>query len=214
MIQLDHVVYVVENLDTAVAEIERTYGVVSLPGGIHPEGTTNRVVPLRGSQYFEFITAHDREACEKDEIGRQVLSVMAQGGGLRWWSLRTDRIESLASRSGLELVPGTIQDPDGTIRDLGPSLDAPDDHNGALPFFSQYAEDLTERAAVWDERFERAAHPSGAAALAWVEVAVDESILRDWVGGAFVPVRTVPGDEGIKAVGLTCANGEIVIRNE
>jgi len=48
MIELDHVVFVVENLDDAVESVERRYGLVSLPGGVHPEGTANRVVPLRG----------------------------------------------------------------------------------------------------------------------------------------------------------------------
>jgi hypothetical protein len=214
VIELDHVIYVVEDLDSAVASLERKYGLVSLPGGIHPEGTANRVVPLRGSQYLEFLTAHDRQACEKDETGRRVLSLMDRGGGLAWWGLRTDRIAELAARTGLPLLPGSIQDPDGTTRDLGPALVAPDEHEGALPFFCQYAEDLAERAAVWDERFARAAHPSGATAFAWVEVAIDESVLRDWVDEPSLPVRIASGPEGIRGVGLTSATGEIAIVND
>jgi hypothetical protein len=214
MIELDHVVYVVENLSTPVAEIERKHGIVSLPGGVHPEGTAIRVVPLRQSRYLEFITAHDWEVCETNDVGRRVLSLMAQGGGFAWWGLRTDRIESLAERTGQPLMPGSIEDPDGTVRDLGPALDAADDHNGALPFFCQYAEDLRERENVWDERFERAAHPSGASAIAWIEVSIEEPVLRDWLNGASLSVRIVPGDEGIERVGLTSAHGEIVIGND
>jgi hypothetical protein len=153
MIQLDHVVYVVENLDTTMAEIERKHGIVSIPGGIHPEGTANRLVPLTGSQYVEFITAHDPEACQRDDFGRRVLSLMAQGGGLGWWGVRTDRIESLASKAGLQMSRVSIEDPDGTITEVGASFDAPGDHNGALPFIIQYAEDMIKRAAVWNERF-------------------------------------------------------------
>jgi len=139
---------------------------------------------------------------------------MDRGGGLAWWGLRTDRIEELAARAGAELIPGTIQDPDGTTRDLGPALLPPDDHNGALPFFCQYAEDLAERARVWGERFARAAHPSGALSFAWVEVAVDESVLRDWVMESSIPVRVGSGVDGIKGIGLATAEGEIVIRDE
>ncbi len=72
MLSLDHLVYVVQDLEASVAEIERTYGLTSLPGGIHPEGTANRFVPLRESQYLEFLTVHDPEACQEDEVGRAV----------------------------------------------------------------------------------------------------------------------------------------------
>jgi hypothetical protein len=89
VIELDHVVYVVDDLGEAVREIERTYGIVSLPGGTHPGGTANRVVPLRGSQYLEFLTVVDEAAAEEDEISRSVLSRMAGGGGFAWWGLRT-----------------------------------------------------------------------------------------------------------------------------
>jgi hypothetical protein len=121
----------------------------------------------------------------------------------------------LAAKAGTELLPPlTIKDPDGTVRDLGPAPVAPDDHEGALPFYCQYAEDLAYRAAVWDERYDRAAHPSGVRGFAWVEVAVDESVFRAWVDEPSIPVRFLAGVEGIKGVGLTTPDGEIAIRND
>jgi hypothetical protein len=38
--------------------------------------------------------------------------------------------------------------------------------------------------------------------LTWIEVAGDEARLRDWLGGAELPVRVVPGDPAVRAIGI------------
>jgi glyoxalase-like protein len=211
VLELDHVILVVGDLEEAAARIERDYGLVSLPGGIHPEGTANSVVPLHNSQYLELLTAHDREACSRDDIGRRVLSLIERGGGLAWWGLQTDAIDSIAARTGIEPIPGSIQDADGNTTGSWRGIDPPDDRGGALPFFIQYDQDLAARAARWEERHRQAAHPSGASGFAWVEVAIDEALLRDWVGDPRLPVRLNAGPEGIRRVGLATQGGELVI---
>lgn len=212
MLSLDHLVYVVPDLDASVAEIERTYGMTSLPGGIHPEGTSNRLIPLRDSQYLEFITVHDPDACQEDDVGRAVLALMASGGGLAWWGLRTDRIEDLAARLGLSAVPGSIQDPTGETIASWRVISPLDDLNGALPFFVQYDQSLADRAVIWDARYEEASHESGVTSFAWVEVSVGEPELRNWIDEPSLPVRISSGPAGLRGVGLNSPAGEIIIR--
>ncbi len=137
---------------------------------------------------------------------------MANGGGLAWWGLRTDRIEGLAARLELKAVPGSIQDSAGKTVGSWREISPLEDLNGALPFFVQYDQDLAERAATWDARYEEASHESGATTFSWVEVSVGESEFRKWVGESPLPVRISSGPAGLRSVALNTPAGEFVIR--
>lgn len=53
---LDHLVYVVPDLDEAIAEFERRLGVAPSPGGRHPGlGTRNAILPFEGETYLELM---------------------------------------------------------------------------------------------------------------------------------------------------------------
>jgi hypothetical protein len=61
VIQIDHVVYAVRDLDAAAERFRRAYGLGSVAGGRHAGwGTGNRIVPL-GDQYVELISVVDPE---------------------------------------------------------------------------------------------------------------------------------------------------------
>ena len=56
-------------------------------------------------------------------------------------------------------------------------------------------------------------HPSGATGIAWLELGGDEARLREWLGGAELPIRVVDGEPGLRAVGLRGPSGaEVVLR--
>src|SRR4051794_41286944 len=66
---IDHVIYAVDDLDTAGAALFDREGLASVPGGRHEGwGTANRIVPL-GESYLELIAVVDVEEAEQSEFG-------------------------------------------------------------------------------------------------------------------------------------------------
>ncbi len=51
---IDHIVIVVNNLDVASTQFE-TAGFTVTPGGSHPTGTYNALIPFQDGSYFELI---------------------------------------------------------------------------------------------------------------------------------------------------------------
>ena len=190
-LQIDHVLYAVTDLDAAATRFEEDLGLFSIPGGPHPGwGTANRIVPL-GPDYLELVGVVDRDAAEASLFGRLVLDA---GDGLIGWSIGTDDLDRVANRLGLEIVRGKRKRPDGvrlTWRAAG--IEEAMRTHGALPFFIQ-----------WEGPGEL--HPGGdhqaPAGIGWVEVASDEAQLRDWLGGAELPVRFAPEGSGITAASI------------
>lgn len=190
-LRIDHVLYAVTDLEAAATRFEEDLGLFSIPGGPHPGwGTANRIVPL-GPDYLELVGVVDREAAEASSFGRLVLEA---GDGLVGWSIGTDDLDRVANRLGLQIVRGKRKRPDGvrlTWRAAG--IEAAMRSHGALPFFIQ-----------WEGPGEL--HPGGdhqaPAGIGWVEVASDEAQLRDWLGGAELPVRFASDGSGITAASI------------
>jgi len=190
-LRIDHVLYAVTDLEAAATRFEEDLGLDSIPGGPHPGwGTANRIVPL-GPDYLELVGVVDRQAAEASSFGRLVLDA---GDGLVGWSIGTDDLDRVASRLGLEIVRGKRKRPDGvrlTWRAAG--IEEAMRSHGALPFFIQ-----------WEGPGEL--HPGGdhqaPAGIDWVEVASDEAQLRDWLGGAELPVRFASEGSGITAASI------------
>jgi hypothetical protein len=190
-LQIDHVLYAVTDFEAAATRFEEDLGLDSIPGGPHPGwGTANRIVPL-GPDYLELVGVVDREAAEASSFGRLVLEA---GDGLVGWSIGTDDLDRVANRLGLEIVRGKRNRPDGvrlTWRAAG--IEEAMRSRGALPFFIQ-----------WEGPGEL--HPGGdhqaPAGIGWVEVASDEAQLRDWLGGAELPVRFASEGTGITSASI------------
>jgi len=195
-LRIDHVLYAVSDLDAAAARFEEDLGLESLPGGRHSAwGTANRIVPL-GPDYLELIGVVDPETAAESDFGRLVLDA---GDRLVGWSVATDELEPIVQRLGLEVERGSRKRPDGVrlawrLAGLHEALTS----SGGLPFFIQ-----------WEGPGEL--HPGGdhsaPPGIRWVEVALDEGELRDWLGGAQLPVRFAAQGRGIAAAGI----GEIVL---
>jgi hypothetical protein len=190
-LRIDHVLYAVADLDAGATRLEEELGLESVPGGTHPAwGTANRVVQL-GPDYVELIGVADPEVAATSDFGRVVLDA---GDGLMGWAVATDDLDGIAARLGLGIERGARKRPDGVrlawrLAGMAQALAS----GGFLPFFIQ-----------WDGPGEL--HPGGdhsaPPGVAYVEVAGDEARLREWLGGADLPVRIRPTGSGIVAAGI------------
>ena len=208
MLALDHVIYVVRDLDVAARRIRFELGLDSYPGGEHAGmGTHNRVVPVGGNQYVELMATKDAEAAATHPFAALIDGWAAQGERLRTWCLATDDIDAVGRRLGLEAAAWSRERPDGV--QLRWRLCGVEQSNAdpSLPFFIQ-----------WDVPTEQ--HPSGGAVshtvepqgFAWLEVGGDAGRIATWTDGADLPIRVVDADEGPRAVGIQTPDGEVVLR--
>ena len=203
MLEVDHVLIAVGNLDEAAERFEREYGLRSVDGGRHPGwGTANRVVPL-GREYLELIGVVDPDEALEHPFGRWMLERVEDGDHLLRCCLRPQDFEATAERIGHEPVPGSRDLPEGESlhwRLVG--LEAAMTEN--LPFFIEWGSGQHPGAA-------EVRHPSKAMGIAWVEIGGDSRKLRDWLGEDVAAVKLVGGKPGVRRVGIIAADGDLVL---
>ena len=206
MLELDHVVYATADLDATADAWRRTYGLRSIDGGRHERwGTENRIVPL-GSTYLELLAVFDPALAGEDRFATSVAERAEAGGGWLTPVLRTDDLEKIAARLGLEIVEGSRRRPDGELlrwRSAGVS-DARRERS--WPFF-----------IAWDVPPElhpsatRAGHGTRATGISSVEVSGARAQLEAWIGEALPELTVVEGPPSIRRVTIATVDGEIAI---
>ena len=206
---MDHVIYAVEDLDTAGAALFDREGLASVPGGRHEGwGTANRIVPF-GESYLELIAVVDVEEAEQSEFGRAVRRATTEDRPLVGWVVATDDIDGVASRLDLEVEEKSREADDGStlswrLAGLERAM-----KTGALPFFVQWEVPPERHPGVAEVRHE--ADPRG---IAWVEVCADDpDEVREWLGedAGDLPVRITDGDPALGAAAIETSGGEIVL---
>ena len=205
MLEVDHVLIAVGNLDEAAERFERDYGLKSIDGGTHPGwGTANRIVPL-GREYLELIGVVDPDEAIEHPFGRWMLQRVADGDHLLRCCLRPNDIEQTAERIGHEPVPGSRATPEGgSVHWRLVGLEAAMTEN--LPFFIEWDPDSEHPGAKDLE------HPSQAMGIAWVEIGGEPARLKEWLGEEVAAVRLVGGAPGVKAIGVIAPEGDIVLK--
>jgi Glyoxalase-like domain len=204
----DHVIFAVDDLDTAAAALEEREGLASVPGGRHPGwGTANRIVPL-GETYLELVTVVDVEEAKESSFGSAVLRAIDDERPLVGWVVATDDIEGVASRLDLEVERRSRDRPDGSelswrLAGMEAAMET-----GALPFFVQWEGGPEDHPGAAEARHD--ADPGG---IAWIEVSAEEERLRDWLGDSDVPVRITEGDPAIHRAAIDTGVAELVLRN-
>jgi len=204
--RVDHVIYAVDDLETAGRRFYEEFGLGSVEGGRHPGwGTANRIVPL-GTAYLELVTVVDSDEAVSSDFGRAVSKAIAAGEQLVGWAVAIDDLEAAARRLRLEVVGGSRTTPDGTT--LSWQLAGVDAlATGALPVFIEWggSEELHPGRAEAHHRLT----PTG---FAWVEVAADEQSLHSWLGAFDFELRIVEGAPGLAAVAVGTDAEELVLR--
>ena len=202
---LDHVVMTVAAYDTAAARLLKDHGLASVPGGKHlGHGTGNRIVPL-GPSYLELMAVVDQEEAAASDLGRWVTGRTANGDAPAALCLRTDNIERVADRRGLEPLAMSRRRPDGTplswhLVGLSQMLEE------GLPFYIEWdaaVEDLPGRMVAAHE-----VNPSG---ISWVEIGGDAARLASWLGPHALDIRPVSGGIGVQRLGVGTSAGEVVL---
>lgn len=189
-IEIDHVVICVDNL-TAAADLLRTrHGLASTLGGRHSgHGTANSIVPL-GSTYLELVAVVDSDEASRSPFGRWVGEMAAPEMAPHAVCLRTDDLDLVSSKLGLEVICMSRRRPDGVElrwRLAGLSQTVTD----GLPFFIEWD--------ISDEDHPGRADLPQAAEATFIELRLtgDVGQLADWVGGA-PGIRLSSGPPGVR----------------
>lgn len=208
MLWFDHVIYGTADMEGAAERWRHEYGLGSYVGGRHEgRGTGNRIVPL-GPSYLELMGVVDRDEAEGSDVGKWLLSSIAQGDRLFAWCLRTDDIDEVSARLGLAPDAWKRALPDGrelTWRLAGLERSIADP---SLPFFIQWdvPEDLQPGSGAAD-------HDVSPQGIEWLEVEGDPTAIQDCLAGAELDVRVRSGGgRGVTTVAVATADGRLVIR--
>ena len=207
-LRIDHVIYAVDDLDSAGALLFEREGLASVPGGRHEGwGTANRIVPL-GESYLELITDVDPDEAEQSEFGRAVRRALTEDHPLVGWVVATDDIDAVAKRLDLQVEEKSREASDGStlswqLAGLERAM-----KTGALPFFVQWDMPPERHPGAVEVR-----HEADLRGIAWVEVTTDEpDELREWLGDADdLPLRITEGEPALAAAAIETGGGEIVL---
>lgn len=133
---VDHVIVCVANLEEGARRFESEFGVLSIEGGRHRgQGTANRLVPL-GENYIELLAVVAPKEAKTSALGTWALHRAAVPGAAGV-CLRTDDLDSVSTRLGLQPTQMSRVTPDGVILDWRlAGLKQAFAHN--LPFFIEW----------------------------------------------------------------------------
>jgi hypothetical protein len=144
MLRVDHLVYAVPDLDTAVADLERRLGVRATPGGQHQgRGTRNALIALDADSYLEILAP---DPAQPAPAGGRWFGVDPETPPrIAGWAVKGSdlaRVAASAAARGVPLGPvvaGARQRPDGVT--LRWTLTDPGVASGVtlLPFFIDWA---------------------------------------------------------------------------
>ncbi|MGH8945578.1 MAG: VOC family protein [Acidimicrobiia bacterium] len=192
---IDHVVFCVSDLERASQHLARGYGFVSHAGGRHPgHGTANRIVPL-GESYLELVAVVDPIETAGSLFGSWVDANATNPPRPHALCLRTDDLDGVCERLGLEPVVMSRETPDGSplrwrLAGFEQVL------TESLPFFIEWQ--------VPDDRLPGRMEPGNDAHIDEVIVTGDPDRLQSWVADA-TGVTIEAGSPGIDWVGFAVA---------
>ncbi|MDP9069659.1 MAG: VOC family protein [Actinomycetota bacterium] len=206
MLEFDHVLVAVRDLDAAAVRFRTEFGLASVEGGRHTGlGTGNRIIPL-GPDYIELIAVVDESEAEGSPLAAWVSRLSSGGDRLAALCLRVDHIDDVCERLGLTALEMQRRRPDGQILKwkLAGLEDALADP--CLPFYIEWLvprDQLPGRAPADHE-----VEPRG---IEWVDVAGDAAVIQRRLLGSDLDVRVAAQGEGLNAVSIATDTGSILL---
>jgi hypothetical protein len=93
---IDHLMYVVSDLDSGMKAMENLTGCKTVYGGSHPgNGTCNAILPLAGQQYIE-VMAPDPGQSLAGTMGEELTKLKQPG--IRSWALQVEDLDTISDR--------------------------------------------------------------------------------------------------------------------
>ncbi len=141
--QVDHLIYLVPDLDDAIDSMERTTGVRPVFGGQHPgRGSHNALLSIGDGVYLEILAPDPSqpEASAERFSGRTIQPRMVG------WAARGDDLDELmreAESRGVslqEVRSGGREKPDGTMLTWRTTAPLGGDEGGLIPFFIDWGD--------------------------------------------------------------------------
>jgi len=206
VLSIDHVIFVVEDLDHAANALFEETGLASVAGGRHPgHGTGNRIIPL-GTAYLELMAVIDPVEAASSPMGRWAAANERPRLSPAALCLRTEDADYEAERLGLVAVPMTRNRPDG--RSLSWRLVGVDEMFGPqrLPFFIEWEvepHDHPGRSVA-----EHRVNPTGIAAI---ELVGDRQLIDERLGEHALPITVRDGIPGVTGVVISTESGDLAI---
>jgi hypothetical protein len=204
-VEIDHVLFAVDDLPAAAQAMEAGHGLSSIEGGRHPGwGTANRIVPL-GDAYLELVAIVDQTEAAQSLFGSWVASAAGTLGGPFGWAVRTPRLDDVAHRLGLTVSAGSRLDRSGRplrwrLAGVEQAADEP-----SLPFFIEW-----EAGTPLPGRAPRA-DPVGALKIVSLRLTGDADRLAAWLGCRDMPITVRSGAPAVTGITLAGSAGEIVL---
>jgi hypothetical protein len=170
-----------------------------------PYGPADRGAALSLETFIELITVVDPAEAAESAFGRWVASGATLEGRQLGWVVRTDDIDGVAKRLGLEVAAKSRKDASGRTlswRVAGIEEAAADP---SLPFFVEWGDGTPHpgRAPI--------THPAGAVEIASLELDADRQRLANWLGSDRLPITVREGDPAVASVLLSGAGGEFTL---
>jgi Glyoxalase-like domain len=204
-LELDHVLIAVTDLAAAARTIEERHGLASVEGGRHPGwGTANRIVPL-GETYLELIAVVDPAEAAGSAFGSWVAGGATSEGKPLGWVVRTDDIDGVAERLGLEVVAKSRKDASGRTLSWRVAGIEEATAEPSLPFFVEWGDGTPYPGHA------PVTHPAGEVKIASLELKGERQRLADWLGSHRLPITVRKGAPAIAGVILGGASGEFTL---
>jgi hypothetical protein len=206
MISIDHVIFVVEDLDRAADALFETRGLASVAGGRHPgHGTGNRIVPL-GTTYLELMAVIDPVEAAQSPMGQWAAATERPGLVPAALCLRTEDADEEARRLRLAAIPMTRTRPDGAV--LSWRLVGVDDMFGPerLPFFIEW--EVEPEAHPGRAPAEHRVAPIGIVAI---EISGNRGLIEKRLGVHALPITVTEGKPGVVSVVVATEKGDVAL---
>jgi hypothetical protein len=205
VLDIDHVLIAVGDLEKAAGDLEARFSVASIPGGHHTGwGTANRIISL-GETYLELVAVIDKHEASQSAFGSWVARPHPHPNHPLGWAVRVNNLGPVAERLSLVMRAGSRLRADGvTLRWRTGGIERAASEP-SLPFFIEWGQETPFPGGVVTS------HAAGRVELRRLLLDGDAARLEEWLGPNQLPITMRAGVPSVTEIVLSRAAGEIVL---